>query len=66
LRLSITDSSARSSFIRGKDDTAALAQAQSAALSHFEPQLVSTFVNSPKNQGERCIEPIGGDQPATS
>jgi putative SOS response-associated peptidase YedK len=45
-----------------KDGATALAQGESVALSHFQPQTVSTFVNSTKNQGERCIEPIGQDQ----
>jgi putative SOS response-associated peptidase YedK len=38
-----------------KDGAEALAQAQTAALSHFRVNLV----NSTKHQGERCIEPIG-------
>jgi hypothetical protein len=41
-----------------KDGAAALALAQAAALSHFQPQRVSTWVNSSKNEGPRCIEPI--------
>jgi hypothetical protein len=41
-----------------QDGAEALAQAQAAALSHFEPEAVSTYVNSSKHEGPRCIEPI--------
>ena len=41
-----------------KEGAAALAQAQAATLSHLEPQRVSTWVNSSKNEGPRCIEPM--------
>jgi putative SOS response-associated peptidase YedK len=49
-----------------KDGAAALAQARAAALSHFQPRPVSTFVNSTKNQGERCIQPIEHGEATTS
>jgi putative SOS response-associated peptidase YedK len=49
-----------------KDGADALLLAQAAALSHFQPQAVSTFVNSTKNQGERCIEPVGQGEETTS
>jgi putative SOS response-associated peptidase YedK len=45
-----------------QDGAEALEQAQAAALSHFEPVRVSTYVNSSRNEGERCIEPIGEGQ----
>jgi putative SOS response-associated peptidase YedK len=40
----------------------ALAQAQSVALSHFEPQAVSTWVNNSKQEGPHCIERRAQDQ----
>jgi putative SOS response-associated peptidase YedK len=49
-----------------QDWAAALAQGQAAALSHFQPQAVSTYVNSSKHEGPKCIEPIGEDEAATS
>jgi putative SOS response-associated peptidase YedK len=45
-----------------KDGSAALALAQAAALSHFQPQRVSTWVNISTHEGPRCIEPIAQDQ----
>jgi putative SOS response-associated peptidase YedK len=45
-----------------RDGAVALAPAQAAALSHFEPLRVSTWVNRSKNEGPRCIEPIGDGQ----
>jgi putative SOS response-associated peptidase YedK len=42
-----------------KDGPAALASAQAAAMSHFQPVRVSTWVNNSRNEGPRCIEPIG-------
>jgi putative SOS response-associated peptidase YedK len=41
-----------------KDGAAALAAAQAAALSHFQPLRVSTWVNSSRNEGSRCIESV--------
>jgi hypothetical protein len=41
-------------------------RAQAAALSHFSLQRVSTYVNSSRNEGSKCIEPIGQDQETTS
>jgi putative SOS response-associated peptidase YedK len=49
-----------------QDGTNALAVAQAAALSHFEPQAVSTYVNNSKHEGSRCIEPIEQDEETTS
>jgi hypothetical protein len=49
-----------------QDGAEALAQAQAAALSHFQPQPVSTFVIGTKNQGERCIEPVAQRPEITS
>jgi hypothetical protein len=49
-----------------KDGQAALEQAQAAALTHFEPQRVSTYVNSSKNEGPRCVELIGQDEETTA
>jgi hypothetical protein len=37
-----------------------------AALSHFQPVRVSTYVNSSKNEGPKCIEPIAQDEETTS
>jgi putative SOS response-associated peptidase YedK len=48
------------------DGAAALEQAQAAALSNFKPVAVSTYVNSSRNDGPRCIEPIGEDEETTS
>jgi putative SOS response-associated peptidase YedK len=45
-----------------QDGAAALTQAQSAALSNFKPVAVSTYVNNSRNEGPRCIEPIGKDE----
>jgi putative SOS response-associated peptidase YedK len=47
-----------------QDGAAALAQAQAAALTHFQPLRVSTYVNNSRNEGERCIEPIDLDRQA--
>jgi putative SOS response-associated peptidase YedK len=41
-----------------KDGTAAAALAQAAAVTMFEADAISTYVNSPRNQGEKCIEPL--------
>jgi putative SOS response-associated peptidase YedK len=49
-----------------QDGAAVLAQAQAAALSHFEPQRVSTWVNNSKHEGARCIEVVSQDQATSS
>ncbi len=41
------------------DDPAAIRQlVETRALAEFKSYPVTTYVNSPKNQGERCIEPL--------
>ncbi len=40
-----------------KDPAARLAEHAAAALGEFEYYPVSRYVNAPRNQGERCIEP---------
>jgi putative SOS response-associated peptidase YedK len=48
------------------DGAAALSLAQSAALSHFQPQRVSTWVDVSTHERPRCIEPVGEDREEAS
>jgi hypothetical protein len=44
-----------------KDGAAALSLAQAAALSHFQPLRISTWVDVSTHEGPRCIEQVGED-----
>jgi putative SOS response-associated peptidase YedK len=41
-----------------RDGGALLAEVLAVSVTSFEAYAVSTYVNSPRNQGERCIAPL--------
>ena len=43
------------------DAAAAMSVAAGAAMAEFEAYAVSTYVNSPRNEGEECVRPVSED-----